>query len=274
MADPVLVQKLRNIFSRYPQVLAAYLYGSYSVGRQTSVSDIDIAVFSEDRSVLLELSADIARELNIPEEKISITDLKFLDPALRLKIVKEGVEIANRGLNLSRILPTDGEIVEVYELEEEMCKSWLKGNPIDIRVVREIIARINEDLEDLEELFKLGYGKIMEDKHLRKSLERTVQTLIESMLDLLRHIVAGLNLGVATYYKDYVDYAERARIISSNTATEMRKLIPMRHALVHRYRTINYEEFWKTAENLRVTARKLIDEITTHLKEGFRISIS
>jgi uncharacterized protein YutE (UPF0331/DUF86 family)/predicted nucleotidyltransferase len=274
MADSGLIEKLRNIFSRYPQVLAAYLYGSYSAGRQTSVSDIDIAVVSEDRGILLGLSADIARELNISEEKVSLTDLKFLDPALRLRIVKEGIEVANKGLNLNDILLANEEIVEVYDLEEAMCKSWLRGNPIDIRTVREIIARINEDLEDLEELFKLGYGEIMESKHLRKSMERTVQTLIESMLDLLRHIIAGLNLGVATFYKDYVDYAERAGIISSDTANEIRKFIPIRHILVHRYRTINYEEVWKTAGNLRITARKLVDETITRLKEKLRTSIS
>ena len=142
MADYGLMQKLREIFNEYPNVLAAYLYGSYSVGRQGPRSDIDIAVVSEDRSVLPELSADIARRLNIPEERVSIVDLRLLDPALSLRIVRGGVEIINRGLDLNHVIPMDGEMVEVYELEEEMCKSWLRG---DIRALREIIVRINED---------------------------------------------------------------------------------------------------------------------------------
>ena len=273
MADYELVQKLKNIFDGYPQVLAAYLYGSYSTGKQSPISDIDIAVVLKDRSILLDLSADIAQKLNISEEKVSITELKFLNPILRLKIVRDGVEIVNKGLNLDLIFSNDGEIVEVYELEEVTCKSWLKGNPVDVRIVREIIVGINEDLDDLEELLKYGYSRVMENKHLRKSLERTVQTLTESMIDLLRHIVAGLNLGVATYYKDYVDYAEKAKIISSNVANEIRKLIPVRHTLIHKYRTVNYEEVWKIAEKLRLIAKKLVDETTTYLKEKLKIGI-
>lgn|GEM_PF-663938 len=262
-----LIQKLKGIFARYCRVSAAYLYGSYSTGRQTPTSDVDIAVASDERGILLDISAEVSRELNIPEERVSIRDLKLLDPLLRLKVVREGLELVNRGLDLSGILPLDGEVVEVYELEEMTGESWLRGNPVDVRVVREIIARINEDVEDLKEMLTLNYERVMEDKHLRKSFERTLQTLTGSLMDLLRHVVAGLNLGVAAYYKDYVDYAERAGVISSDTAEEIREIIPIRHSLLHRYRSINYGELWKASEKLGVVAGRLIAEIKAYLKE-------
>ncbi|MEM3462730.1 MAG: HepT-like ribonuclease domain-containing protein [Candidatus Bathyarchaeia archaeon] len=272
MVDHELMRKLKGVFDGYPQVLAAYLYGSYSTGRQTPLSDIDIAVVLGDGDISLDLSADIAEALGISEEKVSIIDLKLIDPAMRLKILREGVELLNRGSDFAP--PMDEEIVEVYELEEAIRKSWLMGNPVDIRVMREIIAKMNEDLRDLDELLKFGYGKVMEDKHLRKSLERTMQTLMESMMDLLRHIVAGFNLGVAAYYRDYVDYAEKAGVVSGDTANEMRRIIPIRHALVHKYRAINYEEVWKTAERLRMAAEKLMNEALIYLKGKLGINIS
>jgi len=274
MVEDGLIRKLKDIFAGHSRVSAAYLYGSYSTGRQTPISDIDIAVVSDERGVLLDISAEISRELNVPEEKVSLMDLKLLDPLSRLKIVREGLELVNRGLDLSHVLSTDGEIVEVHELEEVTCKSWLKGNPVDVRVVREIIARINEDVEDLKEILMLEHERVMRDKHLRKSFERTLQTLTESLIDLLRRIVAGLNLGVAIYYRDYVDYAEKAGVISGDTAEEMRRIIPIRHSLVHRYRSVNYEEVWKASEKLRVIAEKLIAEATAYLKGRGGVNIS
>jgi len=268
-----LVERLKDILAGYPQILAAYLYGSYSVGGETPLSDIDLAVVSSDRSILLLISGDIARELDIPEERVSIADLGLLDPLMRLKILRDGVELVNKGLDMGSLIPMDGEVVEVYEAEEAICEEWLRGDPLDVKVIREIIARINEDLTDLGELLEIGYDDVIGDKHLRKSFERTMQTLIESIVDLLRHVVAGLNLGVAAYYKDYFDYAERAKIISESTADEIRGFIPVRHLLVHRYRGINYDEVWKVAEKLRIIAEKLIHEIIDNLRERHRISI-
>ena len=84
--------------------------------------------------------------------------------------------------------------------------------------------------------------------------------------DLLRHIIAGLDLGVAAYYKDYVEIPERAGIISSETANKLKSLIPIRHLLVHRYRRLNYEELWKLAREAAEAARTLVSEVKAYLK--------
>jgi len=260
-----LLEKLRKIFTRYPEVSVAYLYGSYARGEEGPLSDIDIAIVMKSKENLVNLLADIAGELKLPEDKISITDLLLVDPLLRLKILSEGLEIVNRGINLNSLIPP--ETIEVYELENtSSTRSWLRGNPIDFIVVRDVISRIIEDVGDLNELLQLGYEKVINNKHMRKSFERTLQTLIESMLDLLRHIVAGLNLGIAAYYRDYVDLARNGGIISNEIASYLKNLIPIRHTLVHRYKRLNYKELWKEAYTILDVASKLVDEVREFLK--------
>ncbi len=259
------VAALRIVLSKYPGVRLAYLFGSRARGVAKPLSDVDLAVLVDDLSILLDLSADVAKVLGVPEERVSLADLRILDPALILKIVGEGVEIVNRGVNVHDLIP--GEVVEIRELERSLDRNWLYGNPLDVEVIRDIVTRIVEDAGDLKEMLSMGFENVTGDKHLRRSFERVFQTLIESYIDLLRHVVAGLNLGLATYYKDYVDIAEKSHTISKTIADKLRSLIPMRHTLAHRYRRLNYAELWRLAKDASEVADAFIGEVRKYLRE-------
>ena len=261
-----LIKALKRIASRHPELKLMYLFGSYAKGKEMPTSDIDIAVITSDMRIIPELTAEIAKELNIPEERISIVDLRNADTLLKIDILRDGIEI-KREIDVNDIIPSSSEITEVAELEKSSSsKSWLRGDPIDILVIRDIVTRIIEDKEDLQELIEMGYDKVMKDKWLRKAFERTLQTLIEGMMDLLRHIVAGLNLGIATYYRDYVEFCKKNNVISEETANTILRLIPIRHILVRKYRTANHEETWRSAIAATNIADKLVKEVRTYLK--------
>ena len=192
----------------------------------------------------------VARELGVPEERVDILDLALASPSLRL-------EVLSRGVNLASLVPHLEELVEVRYLESLATQHWLKGDPLDLERLRRIESRIYEDAEDLKELLSKGLNEVLADKHLRKSFERTLQTLIEGMLDLLRHLSSGLNLGIAAYYRDYVELCVKAGLISRRVGDAIASLIPLRHALVHGYRNLNYEELWRRAEEAIRTAEEL-----------------
>ena len=50
--DVLLINKLKDFFTARQEVLFAWLFGSYARGRSHSHSDIDIAVYLKDRSLL------------------------------------------------------------------------------------------------------------------------------------------------------------------------------------------------------------------------------
>jgi uncharacterized protein YutE (UPF0331/DUF86 family)/predicted nucleotidyltransferase len=256
---------LRRILFKYAGIKLAYLFGIHARGSPKPLSDIDIAVYTDDPSVLLDVSAEISRELGIPEDRVSIVDLRVLDPVLILRIAREGIEVVNRGVNISNLVPS--EVVEVRELERSMSRIWLRGDPLDVEIVRDIINRILEDARDLKELLSMGYESVVSNKFLRRSFERILQTLIEGCIDLLRRVIAGLNLGVASYYKDYIDIAERNNVISRDTAAKLRELVPVRHVLVHGYRRVDYSKLWSLAEEITSLSNPLISEVKKYVKE-------
>ncbi|SFQ20116.1 nucleotidyltransferase domain-containing protein [Caldicoprobacter faecalis] len=61
-----VVEKLPAVFEKDPQIVAAYIYGSYATGKTTDLSDIDIAVLLRkkgDWKKQLELMDSIAEAL-------------------------------------------------------------------------------------------------------------------------------------------------------------------------------------------------------------------
>ena len=262
-----LIGVLRRVADRYPQVRLMYLFGSYAEGRAMPASDIDIALLTSRRGVIPHVTADIARELGVPEERISIVDLENAPPTLIAAILRRGVRIVDRDNRerdlLKKIKP---ETQELNELIHTHLAKWIEGNPLDARLIARIVAQIQEDLEDLYRYIDKGLEAVVSDRTLRKAFERTIQTAIEGCIDLLRHLVGELNLGVAEYYRDYVEISRARGVISSEVAEKLLELIPTRHQLVHRYREVNYRKLWRDAQTLVEIAPKLIEEVRIYLK--------
>ncbi|MEN2974188.1 MAG: DUF86 domain-containing protein [Candidatus Caldarchaeales archaeon] len=160
----------------------------------------------------------------------------------------------------------ESEIVEVAECERSSFYTWLKGSPLDESTIRRILIQLNEDVEDLETLLSKGLDEMLQDRYLTKAFERVMQTSIKGVIDLLRHIISGLNLGIAEYYKDYVEICRDKRVISHEMAEKILELIPLRHSLVHRYRELNYEKLWNSANTIVEIIPRLREEIRDYLK--------
>jgi len=51
--------ELKSYFTRYPEIEAVYLFGSHAAGKNTSISDLDIAVLLEKDSSFADLKIEI-----------------------------------------------------------------------------------------------------------------------------------------------------------------------------------------------------------------------
>ena len=262
------IRLLKQVMVKFSEVQFAYLFGSYAEGKAMPVSDLDIAILTKDKKVIPYLTAELSKVLGFPEEKISIVNLEDAGPILKLRILSRGIKLIDRGMFEEKIrMEIEPETIDLLENEKAGFQAWLKGNPLDEALLKRIITQISEDVEDLKELLKRDSEKVKLDKILRKAFERTVQTSIEGAIDLLRHIISGLNLGIAEHYKDYVEISREKGVISVETAKNLLELIPIRHSLVHRYREVSYEKLWLEAKRIVETIPKLQDEVKKYLQK-------
>ncbi len=261
------MSKLREVFSRFHEVELAYLFSSYAKGRGMPASDVDLAVLVNDRKVIPYLSAEISRVLKLAEDKVSILEMDRAPPMLIVKVLKEGIKLIDRGSTegkVRRSIPLD--VLDVTEESEQAFYRWLYGNSLDRALIARITVHVPEYIDNLKSILEKEKVEVLKkDKDLRKIFERTLHTAIEGMVDLLRCLVSSLNLGVAEYYKDYVEICKNKGVISEKTAGMLLELIPTLHMLIHRYRELNYERLREDARRAIGTWPKLQQEVREYL---------
>ena len=153
VANRRVVDRLREVLNRFSEVRLAYLFGSYATGREMPASDIDIAILVENRKVIPYLTAEIAKALDVPEEKTSILDLEDAAPSLLLRVLRHGVKLLDRG-SYEEVFRErlDHEVVEFMECEKANLYTWLNSNGIDKTLIMRILTKLREDVNDLKEL--------------------------------------------------------------------------------------------------------------------------
>ncbi|MDN5332067.1 MAG: uncharacterized protein PWP45_1292 [Tepidanaerobacteraceae bacterium] len=85
------IERLPAIFEKKPEIVAAYIYGSFATGKTTDLSDIDIAVLLRDKGSLelqLELIGDIAEALKTDDFDLVI--LNDCPPYMQYEVVSSG----------------------------------------------------------------------------------------------------------------------------------------------------------------------------------------
>lgn len=122
-----LAEKIKPILEARPEIKLAYLYGSHAYGKPTPLSDVDIALLTEDRAVIPYIAAEVAKALNMPEEKISILDLDRAAPTIALKAMARGIKLLDRGGQEHKLRSHIGhEPMEVAEEFERRVAKFLR----------------------------------------------------------------------------------------------------------------------------------------------------
>ncbi|MBI5327591.1 MAG: nucleotidyltransferase domain-containing protein [Deltaproteobacteria bacterium] len=97
---------IKNIFSRYPEIIAAYLFGSLAAGRGRRGSDADIAVLldvdtasEKAMSIRLQLMAELEGFYERDAEVIVLNDasLFFISEVFRGKVVYDKDPVKRAG---------------------------------------------------------------------------------------------------------------------------------------------------------------------------------
>jgi len=95
-----IILKLKTYFQEDPNVLFAFIFGSYVKGRDKRESDLDVAVFFNNPPEGLDLLGYINKLSDILEKDVHLIVLNNASPMLRHQVVKYGIRLIKKDESL------------------------------------------------------------------------------------------------------------------------------------------------------------------------------
>lgn len=119
--------KLANIFSRYPEIEAVYLFGSKAIGRESPSSDTDLGIFTKD-SVPPSFKLSLLKDLTAAGlDNVDLVMLTTADPVVQYEAVRPNkvvysTEDFDRGETYSYVVRKYFDLLPYLEVQREAFK--------------------------------------------------------------------------------------------------------------------------------------------------------
>ncbi|HIH17544.1 MAG TPA: DUF86 domain-containing protein [Nanoarchaeota archaeon] len=109
---------------------------------------------------------------------------------------------------------------------------------------KRILKKLDETMryvEELEELTPQTFREYEDSLKTRRSCERTLQMVIESVLDVINMLVSGLELGLPSDEEEMIARLLKKNILSKEMGKKLMGMKSTRNFLVHKYGEVKDE---------------------------------
>lgn len=273
------INQLIRYFEKEPSVIMAFLFGSRAEGTERSVSDWDLAVYFKPVEYMeTETDLEYHDEDRIWSQLVDMLGSDNLDlvvlnrarPDLVYKVLRKGLPfvIKDRRLYLDLLCKVSYEAVDrwnfvsdYYEISER-AKSIL---PEEKGRILEYLRFLENEFNEIAEIKGFTWQDYLQDSFKRKIVERWIENLVMSILDIAKIILASHKREIPQTYKEtlrifatiYIDPSLSERLSWFST---------LRNILVHEYLDIKWKRikrFISEAEEIMPLFIKKVKEIIT-----------
>lgn len=136
---------------------------------------------------------------------------------------------------------------------------------LDIQVITRRLSHIITLVEYLEHQQPISITD-MEDPTLRLSIERCIQVIAQSIIDIASSILANLKGTVPNSYREAITSLGLQGIIERPLAQRLADLISMRNILVHEYIEIDINLLAKSIPMIIEDSKKFVSSIKSLLE--------
>jgi len=270
------IEALTEYFQKESSVVLAFLFGSRAKGRKGEVSDWDIAVyFKPEEYMEIETEKPYPDENKIWSDLIDILETDDVDfvvlnrarPSLVYNVLRIGTSliIRDRRLYLELLCKVSYEAVDWWDFVADFWKISEKAEslpPEERARVLEYLRFLENEFNEIEQIKKFTWQDYIQDSFKRKVIERWVENLVMSALDIVKVILASKKTEIPQTYKDtlkifgtlYIDFS---------FGEEFSEFASLRNILVHEYLDIK----WKRIRNFIDRAERLYPVFIEKIKE-------
>ena len=114
-------------------------------------------------------------------------------------------------------------------------------------IVLRLLGNIEGYLNDLKLLNDIGFSDFKTDIKVQRFTERTLQIMIESMLDITHHIISDEQLRKPNSYADAFTILYEHKILDKDFLETLKHIAQFRNKLVHYYEKVAIEVVYEIA---------------------------
>ena len=120
-------------------------------------------------------------------------------------------------------------------------RNWLRGDTVlvDKNLIGRKLADMGTYLEQVREYSNISVAVYRKDWKTQRIVERTLQILIKTCIDIANHIISDGNMRLPDSYADTFLVLLENKFITKSLCTRMEKIVKFRNIVVHQYEKID-----------------------------------
>jgi len=268
-----LLKKLSDYFQKREDVSFAYLFGSMISGNTHSESDVDIGIYFTPKTDELEYESNMEYK---NEDKIWLeleriigkkTDLIVLNrtpSTLMYSVLQNGQKIFVRDENLlSRLYLSISLLAEDFRyFVSDFIKIRERSNSLN-EIDKDRLSRmaifLEKEMEDFEKFKKITQTVYMSNVDTKRSIERWVENIVNSSIDIAKIILASEKKPIPETYRLIIENLGTVGDFNQEIATALSNFSKMRNILAHEYLDIRFAQIKKFTEESEEAYKYLVD---------------
>ena len=112
---------------------------------------------------------------------------------------------------------------------------------VDETLILRKLSELDEYYRQIKEYDKLTVAQYSADWKVQRIIERTLQMMIETCVDIASHIIADKGYRVPKSYSDTFKVLHEENVVSSGLFNSLNKMAKFRNILVHHYDGVDAE---------------------------------
>jgi predicted nucleotidyltransferase/uncharacterized protein YutE (UPF0331/DUF86 family) len=288
-----LAERLTTVLSSNPEVVFALLFGSAASGRQTSESDVDVAVYfghtdaalpgsrepSPDNQSAGRVLPDIEETTEFPAEHdlwreleraadtdVDLVVLNRAAATIAASALATGTVLVNRDPSLYRKFELT--VTSLAEEQREFADDFVKIkdrsrslSDIDRARLIRIVDFLQDELEDYPEFRDIDLERYSTDRTMRRSVERWVENLVNASIDAAKIVLASERRPVPHTYAEALEMLATVKDFwpdgpdaGRETARRLAQNTRVRNMLAHEYLDLRFTK---------------VDQVVDHAEERY-----
>lgn len=270
------IEAIAQYFQKESSVVLVFLFGSRAKGSERDISDWDIAVYFKPEEYLeIETEREYPGENKIWSDLIDILETDDVDflvlnrarAPLLYNVLRTGTSliIKDRRLYLDLLCKVSYEAVEWWDFVSDFWRISQKAEslpPEERARVLEYLRFLENEFSEIAQIKEFSWQDYIQDSFKRKVMERWVENLVMSALDIAKIILASEKREIPQTYKDTLKIFG-ALYVDPSFGEKFSEFSSLRNILVHEY----LDTKWRRIKNFIDQAEKLYPIFIKKIKE-------